>query len=137
MERAFNKNQLYTIAVEQKANSRNSTLETNSPLDGTNLVSVRTRRTKAGAKTLQGKNLIADTNFDAALVLKASGTTEVVKVPLWHIEQASLQTPHIGFPLYVAGLNVSTSYIEVGEGVTLDVGNFFELTFEFFDTKKK
>lgn len=137
MERTFNKCQQYTVALEVRTNARQTVIDVNSPLNGTNIVAVRTRRTKAGAKTLQGKSLVSDTNFDAAFLIVKGGSNEVVKIPLWHIEQASLQQPVSGFPLFLAGLDVSNSYVEVVEGVTLDAGNCFELTFEFYDTKKK
>ena len=128
---------LYTVAAEVKANNRLTTIDNNSPMSGAYIVSVRTRRTKSGAKTLQGKNLVSDANFDAAfLVLKKDTTTDVVRIPLWHIEQATLQNAALGFPIYAHDLNFTACVVEVVEGVALDTGNCFELTFEYFDKKK-
>ena len=137
MQKEFNKTQSYTVAVEIKANGRLTVIDQNSPLSGAHIVSVRTRRAKTGAKTLQGKSLVNDANFDGAfLVLKKDTSTEVVKVPLWHVEQASLQSPAVGFPLYANNLNFSACLIEIVESVTLDTGNCVELTFEFWENKK-
>jgi hypothetical protein len=137
MQKEFNKTQFYTVAVEIKANGRLTVIDQNSPLSGASIVSVRTRRTKTGAKTLQGKSLVNDANFDAAfLILKKDTTTEVIKVPLWHVEQASLQNPSEGFPIYANNLNFSACLIEIVETVTLDTGNCVELTFEFWEKKK-
>lgn len=138
MQKEFNKAQFYTVAVELKANGRLAIIDNNSPLSGAYIISVRTRRTKTGAKTLQGKDLANDANFDAAfLVLKKDTTTEVIKVPLWHVEQASLQSPAQGFPIYANDLNFSACQVEVVEGVTLDTGKCIELTFEFYEKKKQ
>lgn len=132
----YNKFKYYTTTVKVESN-RLMVIDTNSVLTGTHIEAVWTRRATAGAKSLQGESLVNDANFESAfLILKKDTQTEVFKVPLWHIEKASLVEPHKGFPIEGKDLNFSSCQIEVAENVTLDTGKVFELTFKFFELKK-
>lgn len=115
---------------------RKYTLDNNSPLSNAHVVSVRTRRYSASARTKQGLTLANDATFDAAgLVLKKDTQTIVFDCPLAHIEKATLSSPESGYPVFAQGLNFSACEIEVAPGVTVDAGKAIELTFEYFEKK--
>lgn len=99
---------------------------------GAHVVCLRTRRAGANRKTLQGKNIVNDANFEAgSLTLKRKSVLLLDKLFLEHIERASLATPDKGYPIDLSDIDWQTSYIEVEEGVALNTGNAFELTISF------
>lgn len=94
--------------------------------------SVRTRRAGANRKSIGGKNIANDVNFEGAFLnLRRSGTNIIELLPLEHIERASLNDPAIGYPLGFTAIDWETSKIEVAEGVALNTGSVFELTFTY------
>lgn len=96
------------------------------------ILSIRTRRAGANRKTKGGKTIVNDVNFDSALLTLKKKNEQVLKeVPLELIEKATNITPEQGFPIMLSNVDWNTSYIEVGEGVALNTGNYFELTVTF------
>lgn len=94
--------------------------------------SLRTRRAGANRRTVGGKTIVTDVNFDAAmLTLKKQQEDVVETLPFEHIEKASNVTPEIGYPIQLTSIDWNTSFIEVVEGVALNTGNYFELTIVF------
>lgn len=141
MQKEFNKCKYYTVSPSLPATNpvRAINLDQNSPLNTAHVVSIRTRRSGTNVRTLQGKEIVSDAAFDAAfLVLKMDTQTEVMRVPLAHIEKATLTDPAQGFPVYAKGLNWNTCQVEVVEGVSLtaEAGKAFEFTLEYFELKK-
>lgn len=137
MMREFNKIKTYTVGILLATGKYSYVIDQNSPLNGAHIVSVRARRYSSTARALTGDTLANDANFDAAfLTLKKDTTTIVLQVPLKHIEQASLQTPDKGYPVYAANLNFNSCTIEIATGTTIDNAKMIELTFEYFEPKK-
>lgn len=133
----YNKLKYYTISVPVATGQRIYPIDQNSPLNGAFIQSVWTRRGGSGIKTLQGVDIVNDANFDSTfLVLKKDTQTKVVEIPLKHIESASTNEPQTGFPIFAYDLNWSTCTFEIGEGVTVDDGNAFEITVAYFEKKK-
>lgn len=101
------------------------------------LHAIRTRRAGANRKTLQGKSIVADTNFEAAFITLKKGTETVIDMlPLEEIEKATNVMPQLGYPIELSGIDWNVSYVEVAEGVALSAGNCFELTFTYSIPKR-
>lgn len=133
----YNKVKQYTISVVLDSTKRSYPIDQNSPLNGAFINSIRTRRKTATARALAGELLANDANFDAAfLVLKKNTQTKVLELPFWHIEQASLQSPCEGYPIYAHDLNWNSCSIDIAPGVTLDAGAVIEITVEYWEQKK-
>lgn len=99
--------------------------------------SIRTRRFGANRKTLQGKTLPNDANFDAAfLTLKKQQEDVIEQLPFGHIEAATTTSPEYGYPIQLSAIDWNTSYVEIAEGVALDTGKYFELTILYSLPKK-
>lgn len=137
MDMEINKNKVYTFSTEiAGANAAQCFLDKNSPLTNVTLCTLRTRRASATMRSLQGKQIANNANFDAAFLVLKIKQTETVKIPLWHIEQASLQSPATGYPIFLSDVDFAQSFVEVQQGVTLDTGNVFELTATYYEPKK-
>ena len=106
----------------------------NTVLDGSMIVAIRTRRYSATRKSLLGKAIVNDANFNAAMLTLKKGTEEFTDaLPFEHIEQGSLAASGAaGFQVRYLDIDWNTSYIEVMEGVTLDAGAVFEITLAYF-----
>lgn len=97
--------------------------------DGSYIHALRTRRFGANRKTIQGKTIVNDVNFEAASITLKQGTNNAIeRLYFEHIEKASNTQPQVGFPINLSDINWDTSYIEVEEGVALNTGAAFELT---------
>lgn len=129
---AINKTRQFTFTVEIGTNRSLRLLTQNTVLDGATIVAIRTRRAGANRKSLLGKSIVNDANFEAATILLKSGSEDVWdQVPVEHIEKASNIAPEQGFPVNLNNVDWNTTKIEVAEGVALDTGKVFEFTVEF------
>ena len=103
---------------------------------GSYIHALRTRRAGANRKTLQGKAIVNDVNFEAASITLKVGTNNAIeKLFFEHIEKASNIQPQIGFPVNLLDVNWDTSFIEIEETVVLNTGNAFELTISYTEPK--
>lgn len=129
---AINKTRQFTFTVEIGTNRSLRLLTQNTVLDGATIVAIRTRRAGANRKSLLGKSIVNDANFEAATILLKSGSEDVWdQIPVEHIEKASNIAPEQGFPVNLNNVDWNTTKIEVAEGVALDTGKVFEFTVEF------
>lgn len=129
---AINKTRQFTFTVEIGTNRSLRLLTQNTVLDGATIVAIRTRRAGANRKSLLGKSIVNDANFEAATILLKSGSEDVWdQIPVEHIEKASNISPEQGFPVNLNNVDWNTTKIEVQEGVALDTGKVFEFTVEF------
>lgn len=129
---AINKTRQFTFTVEIGTNRSLRLLTQNTVLDGATIVAIRTRRAGANRKSLLGKSIVNDANFEAATILLKSGSEDVWdQIPVEHIEKASNVAPEQGFPVNLNNVDWNTTKIEVAEGVALDTGKVFEFTVEF------
>ena len=107
-------------------------LTSNSVLETSTLVSIRTRRNTASRRSIQGETIANDANFDAAFItLKQKGNEVVEKLPLSHIEAATTANPSEGFQVNYGNIDWNTSMLEIAAGVALDVGKVIEFTIGF------
>ncbi len=132
----FNRNKIWTVTTKISGSARKYAIDNVNPLRDAQILSVRTRRSSATARTLQGEQIVNDANFDGCLLRLKFGTTEVVVLPLYYIERATLNDPATGYPLNISGLDLSLCEIEIVENVTLNTGNVVELVFEYTTEKK-
>lgn len=98
------------------------------------ILNVRTRRYGANRKSLQGKAIANDVNFEAATLRLRRKQTNVVQ-DLWleHIEAATTTAPEVGYPLNVREIDWNNSAVEIAETVALDAGAVIELTFTYIE----
>ncbi len=106
-------------------------LTSNTVLKGATILNIRTRRFGANRKSLQGKTIVNDANFESAILLFKVGSEIMVEIPVEHIETASKISPETGFPINIGEIDWNTSSVEVGEGIALDTGKVFEFTIEY------
>lgn len=129
----MNKNTLcqHTFVVNvNDVNKRNyKLLATNTVLADAEIVAIRTRRAGANRKSLGGLAIVNDANFEAAFLSLKVGTNEVYeKIPVEHIERATIQSPETGFPVNISNIDWNTSFVEVAETVAIDTNKVFEFT---------
>lgn len=129
----INKTRQYTFTVVVESNRSIRLLSSSTILDGATICAIRTRRASGTRKTLQGKTLVNDANFDSAMLTIKKGSEDVWdQFPVELIEKATNVSPETGFPVHINSIDWNTTKIEIGEGVTLDTGKHFEFTVEFY-----
>jgi hypothetical protein len=129
----LNKIRYYTFTVVVESSRVMKLIASNSVLNGAVIVSFRTRRASASRRSLLNEAIVNDNNFNAAFLVLKKGQENVYEyLPLEHIEKATNEMPHLGFPVNLSNVNWDTSSLEVAEGVTLDTGNVFEFTVGFY-----
>ena len=127
---------IVTITVDVAADRTIKLLLAETVAKGATVHSLRTRRAGANRKTLLGKSIVNDANFEAAsITLKQRQTDVVASLFFEHIEKASNVDPVNGFPVNLKDIDWNTSYIEIAEGVALNAGNVFELTISYTDNQ--
>lgn len=124
----------HTFTVPVAAARQIKLLAANTVLDGSVITAIRTRRYSATRKSLLGKAIVNDANFNAAtLVLKKGNEVFMDNMPMEHIEQGSLAASGAGgFQVKYLDIDWNTSFVEVAETVTLDTGAVFEFTLTFY-----
>jgi hypothetical protein len=124
----------HTFTVPVAAARQIKLMAANTVLDGSVITAIRTRRYSATRKSLLGKAIVNDANFNAAtLVLKKGNEVYMDNMPMEHIEQGSLAASGAcGFQVKYLDLDWNTSFVEVAETVTLDTGAVFEFTLTFY-----
>jgi len=96
------------------------------------ILSIHTRRDATARLTIGGKTIVNDACFNAAFLHLKKKQEEVVEaIPFEQIETCSNVDPVKGFQVNLSDVDWNTSFIEVVETVTLDTGNYFEMTFAF------
>ena len=133
MQKDINKTRQYTFVVLVEANRSIRLLTSSTILDGATICAIRTRRSSGTRKTLQGKSIVNDANFDSAMLTVKKASEDVWdQFPVEHIERATNVSPETGFPVHINGIDWNTTKLEIGEGVALDTGKYFEFTVEFY-----
>lgn len=137
MQQPVNTIRRTTIAIGQTADRISKLILGETIPKGAVIVALHTRRAGANRRTLGGKTIVNDANFDAAAITLKKGSENVLEhLHLEHIERASNVTPEQGFPVQLHDIDWNTSFIEVEEGVALNSGNYFELTISYYLPKK-
>ena len=129
----INKTRQYTFTVPVSSARSIRLLTSSTILDNAVVTAIRTRRYSANRKTLGGKNIVNDVNFDAAMLVVKRGSEDVWDMfPVEHIEKASNNSPETGFPVNLEGIDWNVTKLEIAEGVALDNGAVFEFSVEFY-----
>lgn len=131
-----NKTNKHTFTVVIGSDRKVRLLTSNTVLEGSMIHAITTRRFGANRKSLQGKAIVNDVNFDAAFIgLKQKSEDVWENVPVEHIEKATNVMPHVGYPVNLKDIDWNTSFLEIAEGVALDAGKVFEFTIWFTPNK--
>lgn len=108
----------------------------NTVLKNATLLGLRTRRNTATRRSIGGKVIANNANFDSATLNLKIGSEEPFEDLFFeHIEQATIANPAMGFRCNYTNIDWDRTFIELQEGVTIDNGAVLELTIEFVENK--
>lgn len=135
MQQNANAVRLLTFTVTLAANQRTYKLLTqNTAIANAKILSIRTRRAGTNRRSLLGKEIANDANFESAFLTLKKGSEEVWEtVPVEHIEKASNVSPETGFAVNWDNIDWNTTQLIIAEGVTVDTGKVFEFTVEYIN----
>ncbi len=130
-----NKIRVHRFTVVMGTNRKEKLIPSSSILEekGVVVTHIRTRRAGTNRRSLLGKEIVGDTNFEAASITLKIGQEHVAdSIALEHIEDATKTIPCEGYPLYLKGIDWAQSHVEVEEGVALDADKVFEFSVSFY-----
>lgn len=121
-----------TFTIEMDGKREYKLLTQNTALEKAKIVAIRTRRAGANRKSLQGKAIVNDANFESAFITLKKGSDEVwQELPVEHIETATKVSPETGFRVDWQGIDWNTTKLILAEGTVVDLGKVFEFTVEY------